>query len=58
LYLSKEINSATTLKYQTSERKDHWMVMYSPKDSSVRGGGGELRVEKDTGKVSFVVGYR
>ena len=46
------------MKYQAIEQKDHWVVTYNPSDTNIRGGGGELRVEKATAKVTFVVGYR
>ena len=57
-HVSKESNSAWTMNYQAEELKDHWVVVYSPKDANVRGGGGKLRVEKLTGRVTFVEGYR
>jgi hypothetical protein len=46
------------MAYQAVEKKDHWVVTYNPSNTNIRGGGGELRVEKATGKVTFVVGYR
>ena len=46
------------MNYQAMEKQDHWVVTYNPSDTNIMGGGGELRVEKATGKVTFVVGYR
>jgi hypothetical protein len=46
------------MNYQAAEKKEHWVVTYSPRDSNGRGGGGKLRVEKATGKVTFVEWYR
>jgi hypothetical protein len=59
-----ELNMATdasqtyALKYQAEEHEDYWLVVYWPKDSNVRGGGGKLRIDKATGRVVFVEGYR
>jgi len=51
-------NRTFALKYLTEEHEDYWFVEYWPKDSSVRGGGGKLRIDKATGQVVFVEGYR
>jgi len=46
------------LKYQAEEQDEYWFVVYGPKESNVRGGGGKLRIDKATGRVVFVQGYR
>jgi len=59
-----ELHTATaasrtyTLKYQAEEHNDYWFVVYGPKESNVRGGGGKLRIDKATGQVTFVEMYR
>jgi len=57
-YVSKGLNSALQMDYQAEELKDYWLVTYSPRDTNVRGGGGKLRIEKLSGRVTFVEGYR
>jgi hypothetical protein len=57
-YLTKVPDAALPMKYQAVELEDHWVVSYRPKDSNVRGGGGELTVDRASGKVSFVRWYR
>ena len=57
-YVLRRSDSPWQMKYEALDLKDHWLVTYSPKDSNVRGGGGKLRVEKLSGRVVFVEGYR
>jgi hypothetical protein len=43
------------------EAKEHdklWLVRCMPESSNVRGGGGELEVDRTSGKVKLVLGYR
>ena len=58
LHVVKGEQFAWTLEYRAEELSDHWVVIYGPTDSNVRGGGGKLRVDKATGQVTFVEGYR
>ena len=46
------------LRYQAEEHESFWFVVYTPEGSNVLGGGGKLRIEKTTGRVVFVEGYR
>jgi cytochrome c oxidase assembly factor CtaG len=46
-----------TLAYQAKEEPTSWLVTYVP-EGSVRGGSGEVRVNKVNGEVSVVQLYR
>lgn len=47
------------LEFKAKDGASHWLVFYGPKpDSGVRGGGGELRIDKKSGQVTFLRGYR
>ncbi len=46
------------LAYSAREERTHWLVIYIPANHEVRGGGGELKVEKEFGIVTFIQGYR
>lgn len=44
--------------FEPLDRGKRWHVRYAAKSPNVRGGSGELSVEKDSGKVTLVWGYR
>jgi len=44
--------------YSARQTATEWLVSYRPTDNNVKGGGGELRVDKATGEVSVVQLYR
>jgi hypothetical protein len=44
--------------YQVEEHKDYWLVVYGPKESNVRGGGGSLKVDRATGQITVLELYR
>jgi hypothetical protein len=46
------------LSYEVSEREGHWLVYYRPTASNVRGGAGDLQIEKISGNVKFVKGHQ
>jgi hypothetical protein len=46
------------LRFETKEQPKDWLVSYYPKESSVRGGAGDLKIEKASGKVTVVQLYR
>lgn len=46
------------LEYQARDTGSRWVVYYGSSQRGVRGGGGELRVQKKSGVVSFVRGFR
>ena len=47
------------LEFQVKERGSHWFVYYGPKlGSGVRGGGGDLKIDKKSGQVTFIRGHR
>lgn len=45
------------VRYTVSERGDFWLVSYAP-EGSVRGGAGMMKIERLTGKVTFLEGQR
>ena len=53
-----ERNPRIELQWEASDAKSHWLVLYRPKSFEVRGGGGDLKVDKKSGKVTFLKGYR
>ena len=57
-YVAKGVHAAWAMKFRAKELKGHWLVMFSPTDSNVRGGGGKLRIDKATGQVDVVELYR
>jgi hypothetical protein len=46
------------LKYEVRDAGSRWVVYYGPSQRGVRGGGGELSVNKKSGVVIFVQGSR
>ena len=58
LHIAKAVSRTYVLNYQAEEHDDYWFVVYGPKESTGRGGGGKLRINKATGQVTFVEGYR
>ena len=58
LNMAASASHVDTLKYLAEEHETYWLVEYWPKDSNVRGGGGKFKIEKATGRVDFVEGYR
>ena|SRR5687768_14368292 len=58
LQVEKENAQTYSVSYRVEEHKDHWLVVYGPKESYVRGGGGKLRVDRATGQVTVVELYR
>jgi hypothetical protein len=47
------------LEFKAKEAASHWLVYYGPKPSSgVRGGAGDLQIEKKSGEVRLLRGYR
>jgi len=46
------------LEFEAKERKADWMVHYRPKSLQVRGGAGDLKVDKKSAAVTFIKGYR
>lgn len=46
------------LAFTATEREQDWLVHFSPRSSNVRGGAADLSVEKATGKVVFIQGYK
>ena len=46
------------LAFEAKELPNEWLVSYAPTDSNVRGGAGDLKVEKASGKITVVKLYR
>jgi hypothetical protein len=47
------------LEFTVREQDSHWLVYYIPKlGSGARGGGGELKIDKKSGQVTLISGYR
>jgi len=46
------------VSYETKETTDHWLVYYHPASSNVRGGAGDLKIEKSPGTVKLIRGYK
>jgi hypothetical protein len=46
------------LEFHAKEAKSHWTVSYKPINHQVRGGAGDLKVDKKSGQVTFIKGYR
>lgn len=44
--------------YRVKDANNYWLVSYYPISSHIRGGAGDLKVEKTSGKVILVRGYR
>lgn len=47
-----------TVGYEAKETKGHWLVYYRPTSRGVRGGGGDIQIEKVSGVVKLLRGYR
>jgi hypothetical protein len=58
LQVAKAGSKTFSVLYRAQEHKDHWLVVYGPKESNVRGGGGKLSVDRETGQVTVVELYR
>jgi hypothetical protein len=58
LQVEKAGSQTYAVSYRVEEHKDHWLVVYAPNESNVRGGGGTLKVDKATGQVAVVERYR
>lgn len=58
LHTSAAASSTYTMKYRAEEHTDFWSVEYWPEAANVRGGGGKLSIDKASGRVVFVEGYR
>jgi hypothetical protein len=58
VHIGSTASRTYTVKYQAEEHQDHWSVTFGPRESNVLGSGGKLRIEKVTGRVVFVEGYR
>lgn len=46
------------LTFEAQEQPKEWLVSYAPKSSGIRGGAGDLKIEKESGKVIVVKLYR
>jgi hypothetical protein len=57
-FVEKPTPPTWELQYEVKETEQDWLVYYSSKSSSVRGGAGDLKVDKKSGEVVFVQGYR
>lgn len=45
------------LEFEVKDAESHWLVFYGPKaGSGVRGGGGDLKIDKKSGEVIFFEG--
>ncbi len=44
--------------YRAEESTSHWLVSYGPSETTVRGGAGDLKVDKASGTVTIIGGYR
>jgi hypothetical protein len=58
LQVEKGGSQTYSVSYRVEEHKEYWLVMYAPKESNIRGGGGTLKVNKATGQVAVVERYR
>lgn len=47
------------LEFEVKDAESHWLVFYGPNaGSGVRGGGGDLKIDKKSGEVIFLRGHR
>jgi hypothetical protein len=46
------------MNFEAKEHSTEWLVSYAPKSSSVRGGAGDPKIEKVSGKITVVKLYR
>ena len=58
LQVGKAGSQTYSVSYRAEAHKDYFVVVYGPKDSNVRGGGGMLKVDRVTGQVALVEVYR
>jgi hypothetical protein len=57
-YFESPTPSSWELGCEAREQGSAWLVRCTPRSSGVRGGGGEVEVEKLSGKVKLILGYR
>lgn len=44
--------------YESKDNGTKWQVGYAPKLSNVRGGAGVLTVDKETGRITLIRGFK
>ena len=57
-FLDQPVPPTWDIVFKAKETKNYWLVFYRPKSGKVRGGASDLKVDKSTGQVTSIRGYR